>query len=161
MARNAPPAKDDPPVWFTSATSLDKLYLAQRDYLAKLRGFDRLAPEADMNGGVMPVPRSTNAEVIKLAEFWSRMLTLQKAKNESGYDTVLARWRAVLADVEKLAHGAEPSAVYPKNHAFWRAAHKPAAYTARKKLSSGTAIAMRLIMLTAINTKSGDWPPAV
>jgi hypothetical protein len=120
--RNAPPTKDDPPVWFVSAQSLDKLYLAQRTYLANLRGSDRLAPDADMTGGVMPVPRSTNAEVIKLAEFWTRALTAEKAKNANGYDTVRARWTAVLADIDQLARSGDPNAVYPKNHAFWRAA---------------------------------------
>jgi hypothetical protein len=119
--RNALPLKDQPPVLFASAESLDKLYMAQRTYLASLRGFDRLAPEAGMAGGVRPIPRSTNAEVIQLAEFWTKALDVQKAKNAIGYDTVRAQWSAVLVDIDKLARGADPGAVYPKNHAFWRA----------------------------------------
>lgn len=112
--------KYQPPILFPAA-SLDKLYLAQRDYLGKLRGADRLAPEPGMTGGVMPVPRSTNAEVIQLADFWSKALRNEKAKNANGYATVLARWTAVIEDIDKVARGAEPNAVYPHNHALWRA----------------------------------------
>jgi hypothetical protein len=129
-SRNAAPATDDPPVWFASAGSLDKLYLAQRQYLANLRGFDRLAPEPDMAGGVMPVPRSTNADVMKLAAFWTKALAEEKAKHANGYDTVRARWSAVERDIDQHARGGDPDAVYPKNHALWRAISSVAIHVA-------------------------------
>lgn len=128
--RNALAAQDRPPVWFASAGSLDKLYLAQRSYLANLHGSDRLAPEPDMTGGVTIVPRSTNAEVIQLAAFWTKSLDSEKAKSANGYDTVRGRWMAVLRDVDAHARGADPAAVYPKNHAFWRAISSVAVHVA-------------------------------
>lgn len=130
LTRNASPDQDRPPVWFANAGSLNKLYLAQRTYLANLRGADRLAPEADMSGGVMPIPRSTNGDVLQLAEFWSRALEEPKAQRENGYDTVRARWTAVMRDVEALARNTDPAAVYPKNHAFWRSASSVAIHVA-------------------------------
>lgn len=128
--RNGAPPQDRPPVWFASASSLDKLYLAQRNYLANLRGSDRLAPEADMTGGTMIVPRSTNADVLQLAAFWTQALREPKATREAGYETVRARWSAIQRNLEAHARGADPNAVYPKNHAFWRTAASVAVHVA-------------------------------
>lgn len=118
--RNAPPTQDRPPVWFATAGDLLKLYLAQRSYAANLHGSDKLAPEADMNGGVTIVPRSTNGEVIQLAAFWAKALESEKSKNANGYDTMRGRMIAVQRDIDAHARGADPNAVYPKNHRFWR-----------------------------------------
>lgn len=126
--RNADP--DRPPVWFANAGELDDLYRAQRSYLGNLHGFDRMAPEPDMRGGVIPVPRSTNGEVLQLAAFWSQTMQEPKAKNTNGYADVLTRWNAVMRDVEAHARGADPDAVYPHNHRFWRGVQSVAIHTA-------------------------------
>jgi hypothetical protein len=118
--RNAPAGQDRPPVWFANVGSLEKLYLAQRTYLANLHGADKLDPEPDMTGGAMLIPRSTNGEVIQIAKFWTQSLDNEKAKNAPGYDTVRARWTAAQRDLDTYASGKDPALVYPKNHAFWR-----------------------------------------
>jgi hypothetical protein len=130
--RNASATQDRPPVWFAAAAaeSLDKLFMAQLKYLEKLHGSDRLDPEPDMRGGPMPVPRSTNGEVIQLAEFWSKALNEPKLKDVNQYETLVAQWNAVQHDIETYARKADPNAVYLKNHAFWRTAMKLSILTA-------------------------------
>lgn len=130
VALRTPLDADSPPIWFAGAESLDKLYLAQRQYLARVRGADRLEPQPGMSGGTMLIPRTTNADVLELAGFWSAVLRIEKAKRTNGYDTVMARWRAALDEMVALTEHASPAAVYPRNHAFWRAASSVAVHVA-------------------------------
>ena len=66
----------------------------------------------------MAVPRTTNADVLQLATYWSDQLA--NAKQEMGYDGVVEKWHAAIADVDKLAKPGKPDDVYPKNNEFWR-----------------------------------------
>jgi hypothetical protein len=103
------------------------MWNAQRKFLADKRGSDKLPP-AGMGGGDMLIPRSTNADVLQLATYWTTQLT--DAKQVMGYKGVVDKWHAALADVDKLAKGAKPDAVYAKNNEFWRTAFEVAVQVA-------------------------------
>jgi hypothetical protein len=116
-----------------AAFSYDELWQAQKTALAKLRGADvRDAPQGVM-GGRMTIPRTTNADVLQLATYWTHALAhveIQRREmgpggpptlHAAGLDGEIRRWRALLADIDNLATARDPAAVYPKNEAFWRA----------------------------------------
>lgn len=115
--RNAGPKTDGPFKHF-DVTSFDELYSQQFNYLRELRGSDDKEPEAGMPGFKKPIPRSTNADVIALADYWSKQLS--GAKKVFGYDGVVQRWKRALADVDGVARKGVPTAMYPKNNGFWR-----------------------------------------
>jgi hypothetical protein len=71
-----------------------------------------------MMGADMVVPRTTNQDVLQLATYWADQLA--KAKQVMGYAGVVAKWKPVMDDVDKLAKPGEASAVYTKNNEFWR-----------------------------------------
>lgn len=103
---------------FAGVKTFDDLYIAQYKHLRDERGAIHMEPEAGMGGGTFPVPRATNADVIALADYWSKQLG--RVKKVMGHDSVVKRWNDSLADVSRLARAADPAAVYPKNNAFWR-----------------------------------------
>lgn len=116
--RNVGPSGDGPFKHFENVKTFDDLYIEQLKYLRDLRGFDKLQPPAGMGGGERPIPRSTNADVIALADYWSKQLG--SVKHVMGHDAVVKAWQAALADVDQLARKGDPSAVYAKNNEFWR-----------------------------------------
>ena len=65
--RNAGP-KGDGPFKHFDVNGFDELYAAQFKYLRKLRGADDKDAEPGMVGARRPIPRSTNADVIALAD---------------------------------------------------------------------------------------------
>jgi len=114
--RNAGP-KGDGPFKHFDVNGFDELYTAQFNYLRQLRGADDKDAEAGMGGSRRPIPRSTNADVIALADYWTKQLATMK--KIFGHDAIAARWRQTLGDVEG-ARKADPNAAYPKNNGFWR-----------------------------------------
>ena len=126
--RNAGPSGDGPFKHFDGVQSYDDLYNAQFKYLRDLRGVDTVKPDAGATGVERPIPRTTNADVIALADYWTRQLA--DVKPVMGTAGVTATWRAATADVVQLARGAAPSAVYAKNNAFWRALSHTAIHVA-------------------------------
>jgi hypothetical protein len=117
--RNVGPSGDGPFKHFDNVKTFDDLYVAQLKYLLDLRGFDKLSPPPGMGGGERPIPRSTNGDVIALADYWSKQLA--SAKHVMGHDTVVKEWQAALANVDQLARKGDANAVYVKNNEFWRA----------------------------------------
>jgi hypothetical protein len=122
--RNAEPASR--PITESNA---EKMWTTQRDELAKLRGSDvRESPE--IGGGPMKIPRSTNADIVRIADYWAMQLSTFLTKillgsgpdNRSGLDGQLKRWGAIMEDVDKLARKGKPDDVYPKNHQLWHEA---------------------------------------
>ncbi|MFN0246127.1 MAG: hypothetical protein ACKV2T_04415 [Kofleriaceae bacterium] len=109
--RNVGPKGDGPFKHFDGVKTFDDLYIAQFRHLRELRGVD-----ADPKG-VQPIPRSTNEDVVQLADYWSKQLGAVKVV--MGHAGVVQRWKAALADVEQFARKGDPYAVYPKNAAFW------------------------------------------
>jgi hypothetical protein len=81
----------------------------------------------------MKVPRTTNADVLQLATYWTSALAQVELKrremgphgpealHQAGIDGEIRRWREALRDVDNYATTGDPAATYPKNEAFWRA----------------------------------------
>lgn len=116
--RNVGPKGATPFKQFDGVKTFDDLYIAQYKHLRDTRGADSLDPEPGMGGTNFPVPRSTNADVIALADYWTKQLG--GVKQVMGHDGIVKRWQATLAEVNQLARGKDLNAVYPKNNGFWR-----------------------------------------
>lgn len=116
--RNVGPSSDGPFKHFDNVKTFDDLYIEQFKFLRDLRGSDKLPAPAGMSGGERPIPRTTNADVIALADYWSKQLGA--VKHVMGHDAVVKAWRIALADVDKLARTGDPKTVYPKNNELWR-----------------------------------------
>ncbi|HEY3805971.1 MAG TPA: hypothetical protein VGL61_25355 [Kofleriaceae bacterium] len=120
--RNAPPPPFGP---FPGITKYDEIYNAQTALLRKQRGADTLAPPAGFGGMTIPIPRTTNDDVTKLATWWDAVWTeaadqlANLADHASASATLQADWTATLAAVSA-AKSADPSAPYAHNNEFWR-----------------------------------------
>ena len=105
--------------------SYDDMYIAQWKYLRDLRGADVMPPPTEMVAGMsaggdsVAIPRTTNSDVLQLATYWTHAFANARSVLDD-HDAVAAQWQVVLADVDKLAKNADPSAVYAKNNVFWR-----------------------------------------
>ncbi|MBV8758630.1 MAG: hypothetical protein JO257_15190 [Deltaproteobacteria bacterium] len=117
-ARNAGPSGDGPFKHFDNVKTFDDLYVEQFKYLRDLRGSDKVHADAG-TGGEKVIPRTTNADVIALADYWSKQLA--RATHVMGHAGVAKTWQAATHDVDTIARKSAPSAVYAKNNAFWRA----------------------------------------
>ena len=126
--RNAGPSGDGPFKHFDGVQTFDDLYSAQFKYLRDLRGFDQMKPDGGAIGVERTIPRTTNADVVALADYWTTQLG--DVKRVMGTDGVTATWRAATTDVEQLARRGDPTAVYTKNNAFWRALSTTAIHVA-------------------------------
>lgn len=113
---------------FDNVKTFDDLFTAQLKYLAELHGSDVRDPDPGMPFTSMTIPRSTNGEVVLLAEYWARQL--DAAKQVMGRDAVVKSWAATIAEVNTIARGGDPSLVYPKNNSFWRYLRRTAVYVA-------------------------------
>jgi hypothetical protein len=118
--RNIGPREDGPFAHFEGIKTYDDLWTAQRKFLADKRGSDKLPPPSGFGGSEMIIPRSTNADVLQLATYWTQALA--DAKKIMGYDSAKQKWQTALADVEKLAKPGKPDDIYPKNNELWRSA---------------------------------------
>ena len=115
-----------------TAYSYDELWQAQQRELARLRGADLHDPAPRVIGSRMSIPRTTNADALQLAAFWTDVLAQVEhqrhamgpegphALHANGLDGEIRRWRAVLEDVDTHATTGPPSATYPRNEALWR-----------------------------------------
>lgn len=122
-ARNAGPSEDGPFAHFEAKT-YDDLFNAQRAFLAEKRGADMLEPPDGFGGGTQSVPRTTNADVLQLATYWTQQLT--DTKRRMGYEGVAKAWQATIDEVDKLAKPGKPDDVYTKNNEFWANARRVA-----------------------------------
>src|SRR5262249_50288483 len=112
--RNVGPSGDGPFKHFDNVKTFDDLYLEQFKYLRDLRGADTMKPEAGGTGGERIIPRTTNADVVALADYWTKQL--YTAPSVMGHDGTVTRWSAARADIDLIARKGEPNAVYPKNN---------------------------------------------
>lgn len=113
--RNAGPSSKDP--FGLSAPTFDDLWRVQRDLFAQKHGFDQPEPPPGMGMKGMKIPRTTNAEVIQIAAYWTDQLA--KVRAVVGYQAAVEKWRTALADIDKLAKPGKPDEVYAKNNEFW------------------------------------------
>ncbi|HEY0251903.1 MAG TPA: hypothetical protein VGC41_10270 [Kofleriaceae bacterium] len=102
---------------FPDAKTHDEIYLAQYKFLREHRGEDSLPAPAGMVGFPKPIPRTTNADVLQLASYWSQQL--ERAPHVFGTDSVVAAWQRTMTDIQA-AKNAPADAVYAKNNEFWR-----------------------------------------
>jgi hypothetical protein len=107
--RNAGPKGAVPFGPFTGVKTYDELWSAQYKLLRERHGVD----------AATKYPLTTNAEVVTLADYWTKQLGA--VKRVSGHDRAKAGWDAAITDVNTIAKPADPTAVYPKNNLFWRA----------------------------------------
>ena len=126
--RNAGPKGDGPFKHFDGVKTFDDLFVAQLKHLRELRGSDDTEPEVAMTGGKKPIPRTTNGDVILLADYWTKQL--RDVKRVMGTDGVEQRWNAALVDVAAIARPGDPNALYPKNNGFWRVLQATAIHVA-------------------------------
>jgi hypothetical protein len=73
----------------------------------------------------MKIPRTLNAEIIKLAAHWNdAWQKLEKRRSnlptEHGLNTLKKRWTEVMKDVREIAEAGKVDDIYLKNHEFWR-----------------------------------------
>jgi hypothetical protein len=103
----------------------------ERDDAIAARGFDMRDHLPDRVGVPTKIPRTLNAEVVKLAANWDdAWKKLDKRRGifgnlpgeEVGLDTLEKRWKAVMKDVHEIADNGRVDEVYPKNNEFWREA---------------------------------------
>jgi hypothetical protein len=116
--RNVGPTTDGPIAHFDNIKTYDDLYNSQLKFLKEKRGTDARDQPPGHSGGTRDIPRTTNADVLQLATYWSNELA--KVKHVFGHDGVVARWTPVVNDVDKLAKNGKPDEVYAKNNEFWR-----------------------------------------
>jgi hypothetical protein len=117
--RNAAPVDHGLRVEFPDARTWDDAARMQRDFLSQLRGQDVL-PGA---GLVTRIPRTTHSDVRQLAAYWSRALRKvgEHHRADISYRHVVDRWRAAVADVDRIPLDADPDAAYARNRDFWTA----------------------------------------
>ncbi|HLL22632.1 MAG TPA: hypothetical protein VK427_10890 [Kofleriaceae bacterium] len=153
--RNVGPSGATPFQQFAGVKTFDDLFIAQRRYLTELRGADEREPEPGMTGAKKPIPRTTNGDVIALADYWTKQLG--RVKRVPGADVAEKAWRATIADVDALARKAEPAADYAKNNAFWRALQQTAIHVA----VADEAPTQTDLMLDALKTSLGNLPTTI
>jgi hypothetical protein len=106
-------------------SNAEKMWAKQRDEMMTARGFDLREGTAAAPGSTMKIPRTTNADIVKLADYWAKQLAgfVPKAilggKNTMGLEGQLKRWSELMEDVDKLGRKGQAEDVYPKNWEFW------------------------------------------
>ncbi|HLL23852.1 MAG TPA: hypothetical protein VK427_17055 [Kofleriaceae bacterium] len=126
--RNVGPKGDGPFKHFDNVKTFDDLYNEQFKFLRTLRGVDHKDPEPGMGGANKQIPRTTNGDVVLLADYWSKQF--RDVKEVFGHAAVAQRWKETLVDVDAIARKGDPNAVYPKNNGFWRALQSTAIHVA-------------------------------
>lgn len=150
--RNVGPSGATPFKQFDGVKTFDDLFIAQRRYLSELRGSDERDPEPGMTGAKKPIPRSNNADVLVLADYWTQQLA--RVKRVFGAEGVTQRWKAALVDLEAHARKGDPSALYTGNNGFWRALQETAIHVA----TADEAPSQTDLMLDALATSLGELP---
>ena len=119
--------------------SYDDIYTKQLTEFRNLRGFDSLAPEPGMHGGIEKIPRTTNADVISLVDYWDKAFysAIPRVQEMLGHapedvDTV-NRWKQTRAEVDRHRSPFTLGAIYPKNNSFWREVKRLAIHIAAIK----------------------------
>ena len=116
--RNVGPSGDGPIARFDNIKTYDDLYQAQITFLREKRGADKLDPPSGFSGTARLIPRTTNADVLQLATYWTNQLGA--VRHTLNHDSVVAEWQVALKDVDAFAKPGAPGDVYPKNNELWR-----------------------------------------
>ena len=114
--RNGPPLAEDVTAEFPRVGSWDEMADLQLRFFRALRG-EELA-----DGPLLVrIPRTTNADVLQLATYWTEQLARSASCAAIRYRHVYTHWGAALVDVSRHAQGASPHAIFPCNREFWHA----------------------------------------
>jgi hypothetical protein len=142
--RNVGPKGDGPFRHFEGVKTFEDLFNAQHKHLSELRGSDKLEPPPGGGGGKRIIPRTTNSDVIQLADYWSKQL--KSVKRVFGHDAVENRWNNAAAQANFLARGGRPDAAYANNNVFWRALQNTAFHiSAADELPSDTQLFLQAL----------------
>lgn len=108
-----------------TASTFSAMWEALRIGLAKLRGADLRDDEL---GGTVEVPRTTNADVLELEDYWSRPLVRLQVGVMTGalptpdaFEDVQVAWQAVAGGISDDAARDRSTGLYGANLEFWRA----------------------------------------
>jgi hypothetical protein len=116
--RNAPAVGTGPTLNFPPTRTWDEAAKMQRDTLAELRGEDSITGRL-----IGRVPRTTVADVRQLAAYWQNGLAKVGEHHwaDISHRHVLERWKAAVAEVDRIPLDVDPSSVYARNVDFWEA----------------------------------------
>jgi hypothetical protein len=116
--RNAAPVDTGATLDFPAAKTWDEAARMQRDAFAELRGEDQLTGRL-----IARVPRTTVRDVRQLAAYWQNGLARvgERHRADISYRHVLERWKAAVAQVDRIPLNADPTSVYAHNVDFWEA----------------------------------------
>ena len=103
---------------FPAAKTWDEAAKMQRDAFAQLRGEDAITGRL-----IGRVPRTTIADVRQLAAYWQNGLARVGERHWADISSrhVIERWKAAVAEVDRIPLNADPNAVYARNVDFWEA----------------------------------------
>lgn len=142
--RNVGPKGDGPFRRFEGVRTFEDMFNAQHKHLSELRGSDKLDPPPGIGGGKRIIPRTTNSDVIQLADYWTKHL--KSVKRVFGHKGVEDRWHQAVGHVNFLARAGNPDAVYPNNNVFWRALQNTAFHiSAADELPSDTQLFLQAL----------------
>ncbi len=113
--RNDGTTPDPDVVRITGIRDYVDMHTALRLYFAEQRGIDLAYG--------MKVPRTSNADVLALVPLWDRAADRSRT-DVVGVKGAIASWRQVAAEVARLTSGADATATYPENVAFWRTSQR-------------------------------------
>jgi hypothetical protein len=110
--------------------SFETMWDKQHNDFVEAHGFDTREAPAGRADRPMKIPRTLNAEIVKLAGYWNaawkkledRRGVFGNLPTEIGLDSLKKRWQEVMKDVGATAAPGKVEEVYPKNHEFWREA---------------------------------------
>jgi hypothetical protein len=116
--RNAAAVDTGATLDFPAAKTWDEAAQMQRDAFGKLRGEDAITGRL-----IGRVPRTTVTDVRQLAAFWSAGLAKvgEHSFADISYRHVIDRWKAAVAEVDRLPLTTDPTSVYAHNVDFWEA----------------------------------------
>lgn len=107
-----------------TTSSYVEMWKAQRDLLTRSRG--ESAPGPSHIPGNLPTPRTTNADVLHLVEFWSDALAVVDQRIAAGlaipsgaFADNARRWRTAAAEANSDAAHRDPNQVYQHNAKLW------------------------------------------
>jgi hypothetical protein len=163
--RNAPAVDAGPRLTFPPVRSWDEAAKMQRDTLAELRGEDAITGRL-----IGRVPRTTVADVRQLAAYWQNSLARIGQHHWADISSrhVIERWKAAIAEVDRIPLDVDPGSVYAGNVDFWEALMTIAiqiAVTAeaptRWELAKESTKRAILDLPTTLKTAAGDVVSAV
>ncbi len=117
--RNATVIPSDGGLEVTDVKDWLDLLAAVARHLRETRG--TVPDPSPLDGAPREYPKTTAAEVLALAEFWTeRFGELERGSIDGLRDAVTA-WRRVVGDTIETVRGLDAAATYPKDVEFWRA----------------------------------------